>query len=266
MRPAILRRLYPYLKHSPVSAGAFARQFFMQGMEAHDLPYFAHVPRWTTTQRLWQFFSADVRASLTGWDPYAHVARTLPGDIARWPALARDQYVEAHTLLSGYLLASQGDRVAMANSIEARFPFLDHRVIEYANRLPTQYKIHGLNEKFILKKAMGPWVPAPIRTRTKQPYRAPDSQSFFREGRGLDYVEELLSEASLRRRGYFEPKAVRMLYEKCRSGRAIGFVDNMAFVGILSTMLIDAMFVQGESRWRLAGAASERDIGVRAIN
>lgn len=266
VRPAILRRLYPYLKHSPASAGAFARRFFMQGMEARDQPYFAHMPRWTTTQRLWQFFSEDMRASLAGWDPYVHVAGTLPAGITRWPALARDQYVEARTLLSGYLLASQGDRVAMANSIEARFPFLDHRVIEYASRLPTQYKIHGLNEKLILKKAMAPWVPAAIRSRIKQPYRAPDSQSFFRDGKGFDYVEELLSESSLRRRGYFEPKAVRMLYEKCRRGRAIGFVDNMAFVGILSTMLIDAMFIQGESRWRLAATASEHHIGARAIN
>ena len=52
--------------------------------------------------------------------------------------LGRDQYVEAHTLMSGYLLSSQGDRMAMANSIEGRFPFLDHRVIEFANRLPPQ--------------------------------------------------------------------------------------------------------------------------------
>ncbi|NJK85719.1 MAG: hypothetical protein HC906_06895 [Bacteroidales bacterium] len=56
--------------------------------------------------------------------------------------------------MSGYLLSSQGDRVAMANSVEGRYPFLDFRVIEFCSKLPLEYKIKGLNEKFILKKIM----------------------------------------------------------------------------------------------------------------
>jgi asparagine synthase (glutamine-hydrolysing) len=55
--------------------------------------------------------------------------------------------------LSNYLLSSQGDRMAMANSVEGRYPFLDHRVIEFASRLPAKLKLNGLNEKYILKKA-----------------------------------------------------------------------------------------------------------------
>ena len=158
--------------------------------------------------------------------------------------MGRDQYVEAHTLMTGYLLCSQGDRMAMANSIEGRFPFLDHRLIEFANRLPPSYKVKGLAEKFLLKKAFIGELPASIRTRTKQPYRAPDSQSFFRNGVAADYVAELFSEQRLREAGYFDVRAVAKLYEKCRAGRAIGFADNMAFVGILSTMLVDEQFIR----------------------
>jgi asparagine synthase (glutamine-hydrolysing) len=158
----------------------------------------------------------------------------------------RDQYVEAHTLMSGYLLCSQGDRVAMANSIEGRFPFLDHRLIEFANRLPPHYKLWGLREKHVLKKAMQGLLPEDVRLRTKQPYRAPDSASFFFDGRPVDYVADLLSPARLRSAGYFDPVAVGKLVEKCRAGRAIGFGDNMAFVGILSTMLVDELFVRGQ--------------------
>src|SRR6185503_10328518 len=153
------------------------------GMEEIEQPYFAHIPRWTTTRRAWQFFSPELKASLAGFDPYRAFLDFAPNAATRWSGLARDQYAEAHTLLSGYLLASQGDRMAMASSIEGRFPFLDHRVIEFANRLPPRYKLRGLTEKYILKKAVRGLLPETIRRRTKQPYRAPDCESFFNEGR-----------------------------------------------------------------------------------
>jgi asparagine synthase (glutamine-hydrolysing) len=135
----------------------------------------------------------------------------------------------------------------MANSIEGRFPFLDHRVIEFGNRLPPRYKLMGLTEKYILKKSMTGLLPETLRNRTKQPYRAPDSQSFFHNGVAADYVAELFSERCLREAGYFDPSAVSKLYDKCRAGRAIGFADNMAFVGILSTMLVHEQFIRPAS-------------------
>lgn len=255
-RPQILARLYPYLKHSPAATPAFREQFFKQGAEHSNRAFFAHIPRWTTTQRLWQFLHPDVRSALQHFDAYAAIEREMPPGIGAWPPLGRDQYVEAHTLLAGYLLSSQGDRVGMANSIEGRFPFLDHRVIEFANRLPARYKIRGLTEKYLLKKAMRGLVPEAIRTRTKQPYRAPDVASFFENGRPADYVEDLFSEPRLRASGMFEAKAVRKLYEKCRAGRAIGFADNMAFVGVLSTLLAEELFIKGAALGSLRVTAS----------
>ena len=246
-RPQLLKRLYPYLKHSPATSGAFAKSFFSEGIEHLNDPYFAHIPRWNTTGRIAQYFSAQMRDATAGWSAYPAIEATLPANIRRWQPMARDQYVEAHTLMSGYLLNSQGDRMAMANSIEGRFPFLDHRVIEFANRLPPRYKLMGLTEKYLLKRSMKGLLPESVRTRSKQPYRAPDSQSFFVDGKAPEYVAELMSEESINKAGYFDPKAVRKLFEKSRSGRAIGFGDNMAFVGILSTMLIDQMFIQGTS-------------------
>ncbi len=145
--------------------------------------------------------------------------------------------------MSGYLLSSQGDRMAMAASIEARFPFLDHRIIEFANRLPPQYKLRGLNEKYILKKAMAAELPHSITQRSKQPYRSPDSSSFFVDGKPLDYVAELLSAKRIEDAGVFDAGAVGKLTEKCRSGKTLGFGDNMAFVGVLSTMLVHDQFI-----------------------
>ena len=245
MRPRILERLYPYLKHSPASGRAFSQAFFKEGMEHVDQPYFAHLTRWRTTRRIGQFFSPQLRESIREWDPHAAILRTLPPGIDRWIPMGRDQYVEAHTLMTGYLLSSQGDRVAMANSIEGRFPFLDHRLIEYANRLPPQLKLRGLTEKYLLKKSMTGLLPESVRTRPKQPYRAPDSQSFFDAGQPVDYVAELFNAPAIAAAGFFDPDPVGKLYEKCRAGRAIGFADNMAFVTILSTMLLHEQFVLG---------------------
>lgn len=242
-RARLLERLYPYLRHSPVAGRAFTHRFFSQGFEQITAPWFAHMPRWSTTQRLWRFFSEETRAAVT-FNPYTALAEHLPEQFDRWAPLHKDQYIEAHTLLSGYLLCSQGDRMAMANSVEGRFPFLDHRVIEFANQLPPNYKLRALNEKYVLKEAVRGLLPEPIRLRTKQPYRAPDSQSFFAAGRPNEYVAELFDERCVRESGLFDPLAVRKLYEKCRTGRAIGFADNMAFVGILSTLLIEEMFVR----------------------
>jgi asparagine synthase (glutamine-hydrolysing) len=245
MRPKLLGRLYGYLENSPVRNPAFAQAFFGQGLEHIDRPIFAHVPRWTTSQRALNFLSADLRASLGEWDALGWYEQRLPSQIMSWGPLARDQYVEAKSLLAAYLLAAQGDRVAAANSIEGRVPYLDHRVIEFGNRLPENYKIRGMTEKYLLRRALADLLPADIVTRTKQPYRAPDSQSFFFDGQPLDYVADLLSTERIRKAGYFDAVAVGRLFAKCRAGKATGFADNQAFVGILSTMLLDEIHLRG---------------------
>jgi asparagine synthase (glutamine-hydrolysing) len=244
MRPRILERLYPYLKNSPTASRAFTEAFFSDGIEHIDQPYFAHIPRWKTTQRISQFFSPDLKTKIGDINPYAAIMNALPS-MNNWPAMGRDQYVEAYTLMSGYLLSSQGDRMAMASSIEGRFPFLDHRLIEFANRLPPQLKMHGLTEKYLLKKSMKGLLPESVRTRTKQPYRAPDCASFFESGKPVDYVDDLFSSAKITGAGYFDATATKKLFEKCRTGRAASFADNMAFVAILSTMLLHEQFITG---------------------
>jgi asparagine synthase (glutamine-hydrolysing) len=250
-RPQLLTRLYPYLKHSPVASGAMAQSFFGGGFQDVDSPFYAHVQRWKTTSRLHAFLSPELKAQLKGYDAEKEFAGMLPAEMSSWAGMSRDQYVEANTLLYGYLLSSQGDRVAMANSVEGRVPFLDHRVIEFANRLPPNYKLRGLREKAVLRESVKDLLPERIVNRVKQPYRAPDSASFFNGGAGAQLANELLSPERIRAAGYFDAQVVQRLVEKCRSGRAIGFADNMAFVGILSTMVVHDLFI-GQ---RLASAA-----------
>jgi asparagine synthase (glutamine-hydrolysing) len=254
-RASLLARLYPYLKSSPTASPRYAESFFSQGMDRIAEPFFGHLPRWSTTSRTWRFFSSEQLAALEGWNPVEQYRQQLPAEIGRWHPFNRDQYNEGHTLLSGYLLSSQGDRVGMANSVEGRFPFLDYRVLELASRLPISLKMLGLKEKHLLKRAFADLLPRSITRRTKQPYRAPDSQSFFQNEKPLPYVAELLSESRIQAGGYFDPQGVTRLVEKCRTGRAIGFADNMAFVGILSTMLLDEMYIRRLGPLSLAAPA-----------
>ena len=244
-RPLLFSRLYPYLAHSPVANRHFTRLFFGQRLEELDHPFYAHLTRWATTRGIFKLLSPDLQSRLLNEPTEEELRKLLPERFNTWGDLARDQYVEVKTLLEGYLLSSQGDRVALAHSVEGRLPYLDHRVIEFANTLSSRYKLRGLHEKVLLRRALQGLVPEPIRTRVKQPYRAPDSRSFFREGKPLPYVADLLSTANLRRNGYFRPDAVNRLVEKCRSGRALGAGDNMAFVGVLSTQLLHEQFLGG---------------------
>ena len=92
----------------------------------------------------------------------------------------RAQYMECKVLMANYLLSSQGDRMGMANSVEGRYPFLDHRVIEFCSQLPSNLKIRGLREKYLLKKLMKDKLPDPVVSRYKQAYRAPVSTGLLR--------------------------------------------------------------------------------------
>jgi asparagine synthase (glutamine-hydrolysing) len=203
---------------------------------------FSHLPRWDLTSKLKLFFSADVARRLDASDPYAEMEGRLPQGYAQWDYFSRAQYLEAKYLLPGYLLSSQADRVAMAHSVEGRYPFLDHRVVEFANSIPPRLKMKVLEEKYILKRAAGGLVPAAIRNRRKQPYRAPEGKSFF-AGNAREYVEAVLAPQHIRRHGIFEAQAVQKLVEKVRRGQAIGIKDNMALVGILSTQLVVDQFI-----------------------
>lgn len=243
-RAALLTRLYSYLQHSPVGRAGMASSFYGQRLTETADPFYAHRPRWATTARLWTFLAPELKSALAVAPVEAALTALLPPGFGAWQGLARDQYIESQTLLTGYLLSSQGDRVAMANSIEGRFPYLDHNVIEFANALPSRLKLRGLNEKAVLRRALAPLLPADIVGRTKQPYRAPDSQSFFVDGTAPEYVRALFDPARIAASGIFDALAVQRLFEKCRSGRAIGFSDNMAFVGVLSTLLLEEAMVR----------------------
>jgi asparagine synthase (glutamine-hydrolysing) len=251
-RPLLLERLYPYLARSPLATRAMARKFFGQGLEHPETASFSHGPRWNAASALKRLFAPSLQAELSGVDAVDRLVGDLPAEFGRWDPLAQAQYLEVKTLLSGYLLSAQGDRMLMAHSVEGRFPFLDPHVVEFCNGLPASYKLKVLDEKYILKRAARTLVPPGILERPKQPYRAPDAASFT--GRHEpEYIREVLSPEAVDAAGMFGSEGVGRLLEKCRSLSADGQLsnaDNMAFVGVLSAQLVWDLLVRRAPPYR----------------
>jgi asparagine synthase (glutamine-hydrolysing) len=245
LRPLLLQKLYPYLRNSPTRSVAFAKAFFGAPVAPFDMCFHSHAPRWNMTAMIKSFYSGDLRHSLGGSDPAGRITAYFEnaGMVRKEDPLDCAQEIEMKTLLPGYLLSSQGDRMLMANSVEGRFPFLDHRLVEYCMRIPPTLRMKALQEKYILRKCMRHLLPRDIAEMVKQPYRAPDARSFLEPESG-SMAEEMLSRKQVAENGYFDPAHVEKLVEKCRRVQDIGFKDNMAFIGILSTQILDHLFIK----------------------
>ncbi|MBI4320271.1 MAG: asparagine synthase (glutamine-hydrolyzing) [Chloroflexi bacterium] len=248
LRPLLLRRMYGFVPDLQRGPQPYLEAFFRPGLEDVDNPFYSHLIRWENTRRLKRLYSQEMKATLAGYDPFAELGIMLEMELGRWHPLARAQYLEITTFLSEYLLSSQGDRMAMAHSVEGRFPYLDHRVVELCNQLPPQIKLRGLEEKHLLKRSFGDLIPGEVIRRVKQPYRSPISGAFLGD-RTPDYVEELLCSNALASTGYFAPAAVARLVQKCRVGTPSEW-DNMALVGVLSLQLLHGLFNEEFRRGR----------------
>ena len=132
----------------------------------------------------------------------------------------------------------------MGNSIEGRFPFLDYRLVDFANKLPAEFKLSNLREKFILKEAFKNLIPDSILNRPKQPYRAPDVLSFF-GGHNLDWIEEITNREIIKKAGIFNHQSAELLISKCKKkkGSNMSNTDNMMTTALLSTMLVFKQFI-----------------------
>uniref|UniRef100_Q07U44 asparagine synthase (glutamine-hydrolyzing) n=1 Tax=Rhodopseudomonas palustris (strain BisA53) TaxID=316055 RepID=Q07U44_RHOP5 len=236
-RTLLLQRLYPYLAQLKTQSQSYREAFFLASGDELSDPLFSHLPRIRMTLGAKAFYSAELRSALKGYDALAELRERLPQSFARWHPLSQAQYLETAYLLPGYILSSQGDRMAMAHGVEGRFPFLDPRVIDFASRLSPHQKLRVLREKHILREATRDLLPGGIADRPKQPYRAPDSRSFFGPA-SPDYVAGALSPAALSEVGLFDSVAAQKLVRKCSAGRFVSTRDNAALVGMLSTQLL----------------------------
>ncbi len=219
-------------KWKPLASQAFLAPHEM------DLTRYARLIGVVDTSIVSGAFSEQMRDALEVCAP--------PGDIARataarhhWAPFAQLQYVDTTTRLSDFITTNL-DRLSMAHSVEARVPFLDHELIELCAQIPTSLKMRWLREKHILRRAMRKHLPEVILKKKKQGLAAP-ARSWLR-GELPDFAAEMLSETSLREKGYFNPAAVKGLIASHRSG---GADYTRILVTILGVQEWDELFVRG---------------------
>lgn len=118
-------------------------------------------------------------------------------------------FIDIKMRLSEHLLAGHGDRAGLANSVEARYPFLDKELMEYAVKIPPYLKLNRLKEKYILKRIAENIVPEKIIKRPKFAFVAPGSADLIRANK--EYVLDMLSYETVKKQGYFNPDEVEKL-------------------------------------------------------
>lgn len=171
---------------------------------------------WLREEDVRRLYTEDVRAALDGtaaWTPLLAFLEQLPEQVdplERMLALEQRFFLGDHNLL-------YTDKMSMAVGVEVRVPFLDLELVELAARIPVRFKQRGRTGKWVLKRAMAPYLPPEVIHRPKTGFGAPLRRWIRRELRPL--LNDVLSSESLRRRGLFDPVAVQELLHAHDSGR-----------------------------------------------
>lgn len=236
-----LRDLYPHLSHySDPKHFGLIRLYYEGFLDDYDNEMAGLNIRFNNNKILERYFNPDLQLRVDKDAIREKLRASLPENYQHWSLLQRNSFMEIKTLLQGYLLSSQGDRMALSHGVEGRFPFLDHRVVEFAFGLPDDFKLRGFDQKAILKDAFKGKIPEQIIDRPKRPYMAPDLVSFIDEQGALQgMAAEMMSPEAIAASGLFNADNVAKLLKKFKRGvpRDIGYRDNMIFTFIYTAQL-----------------------------
>ncbi|HEX9085352.1 MAG TPA: asparagine synthase (glutamine-hydrolyzing) [Gemmatimonadaceae bacterium] len=239
-RRRLFERIYPDLSQEARNLESFCGSL-LEAAAPGD-PLFSHLPRFSSS-RIDDFYTPEFKSGLGGLDVVSELRASLPTRFFGWSPLNQAAYLEMTTRLSPYLLSSNGDRMTMAHGVEGRYPFLDHRLFEFAAALPTGSRLRGLHGKELLRRWAARILPGQIEPREKRSPRAPDAQGFF-SATSPSWIGDHLTTAALQRVGIFSPAAVGGLIRRCRAGLSTVLGENQAIIGVLSTQLWHHQFLE----------------------
>jgi asparagine synthase (glutamine-hydrolysing) len=190
-----------------------------------------------------RFYSEPMREMAGQTNPWTELDFPLER-ARRWHPLHRGVWIAARVLLAGHLLQAKGDRVAMHNSVEVRYPFLDEDVFNFLSKLHPRWRLRGFRDKHLLRLLAERWVPRSVARRHKVIFRAPlDS---FHTDPEPPFVAELLSDESLRKTGYFDPAEVKRWrndFRKMRAGSLPRLSVEMGLMAVTATQLWHHLFM-----------------------
>lgn len=192
-----------------------------------------------------RFFAEPVRSQILGRSALDDLE--LSPDLHRWHPFNRQMYFGARIMLPGHLLSSKGDRIAMHSSVESRYAFLDEGVIAYMAKLHPRWKLRGVfKDKFVERKVADRWLPKEVAWRKKHMFRAP-MDSWAQMGAG-SWIDQVLSEESIRKAGYFDHAAVTAARERLANpGRGLTRTGiEMGLTAVTATQLWHHLYISGD--------------------
>ncbi len=234
--------LFPYLKHFNKKTNLMVimyERFVSEKMNN----LFSHEVRYSMSK----FSGQLVKEKQNGFSIIRKYLEDNESLITDLTAVEKAQWIEFSTLLMGYLLSAQGDRVGFANSVETRCPFLDPNIVNWAFQLPLEWKIKEYkNEKFILKRAFEKELPDEIINRPKMPYRAPDAVVFLSKEQSSDYLSYLLSPAELKKIEWLNYEFANKLLAKLKKTDIdkISQRESQTLIFLISSAMLEKFFVQ----------------------
>ncbi len=154
--------------------------------------------------------------------------------------LHQRSYLDFHLRLADHLLGDHGDRMALANAVELRFPFLSRPLVDHVTTLSPELMVAGGAEKAVLRRVAAGRVPGEVLARPKFGFRGQTSSHLLNSG--ADWFEELLSPSVVRRQGYFDPDTVGALVRRQREqGRQVHAHLDIDYLMVIATF---ALFVE----------------------
>lgn len=235
--------LYPYLDHFRSDNVAGILRFFEGISGRTDDPLYGHRARHTIGRFGTRLLRRDVLRGAPAYEErLVETVRRRHEGFDSLSSLEKAVVIESETLLSGYLLCSQGDRMSSAHAVEARYPFIDHEVVGAAARLPIDYRLRdGRDEKYILKKAFEDLIPAAILDRPKYPYRAPDGDLML----DPEFRHHLPEPEEVEEAGIFDPALVSRFMANLSPEKMVQR-ELQALTTLVSSQMLYRLFTKGD--------------------
>jgi len=229
----LFKKLYDYLPQFKNSRYfSMIKEFYRTSLTVDNDIFYSHFIRWSNYEYMKNFFNFSDDKNLSQDHLLENFINSLPNDFINLNLMRRTQHIECATLLSNYLLSSQGDRVSLANSVEGRYPYLDEDLITATKRLNDEYLAPGIKSKKKLRETFKAFLPDEILNRKKFAFQAPEARSFFNEDNTPTPIAKEYLEGS-KAIEFHKNGNLSDLYEKIKdplSSKRLGFRENMAFI------------------------------------
>lgn len=257
IRPELLKKLYYYLPQFQNSRYfEITKEFYKKNLTNIEDNFYSHQIRWGQYSMIKSFFHIDDEKYKKEFLENTFL-KSMPKNFKDLSMIRKAQIVEINTLLSGYLLSSQGDRMTMAHGVEGRYPYLDDLFTSELAEISSETKAPGIKLKNILREAFVEHLPKKVINRPKFAYQAPEAKAFFDNKKGLLIVNDFTENLSKQKNLKIEPflNLIKKLKDTNSSSR-MSFRENMAFIIGLS----EHFLIKSANKWAKFDSLNKRYI------